>query len=67
MVSEFLTPCGRLAVFLFENASNHNAYAPDTLQEGIEARGHLILFYPKFHCEHNLIEFFLGCCKTTCV
>ena len=27
-----------------------------SLQEEVEARGHKVLFYPKFHCELNLIE-----------
>ena len=26
------------------------------LQEEIEARGHKVIFYPKFHCELNSIE-----------
>lgn len=34
-----------------------------SLQEGIEARGHLALFYPKFHCELNFIEFFWAAAK----
>ncbi|RPB23933.1 hypothetical protein L211DRAFT_838386, partial [Terfezia boudieri ATCC MYA-4762] len=34
-----------------------------SLQEGIEARGHLVLFYPKFHCELNFIEFFWAAAK----
>ena len=33
------------------------------LQEEIEARGHLVLFYPKFHCELNFIEFFWAAAK----
>lgn len=28
------------------------------VQEVIEAKGHLVLFYPKFHCELNWIEYF---------
>ena len=34
-----------------------------SLQEGIEACGHLVLFYPKFHCELNFIEFFWDAAK----
>ncbi|RPB25539.1 hypothetical protein L211DRAFT_822292 [Terfezia boudieri ATCC MYA-4762] len=34
-----------------------------TVQEGIEARGHLVLFYPKFHCELNFIEIFWAAAK----
>ena len=30
------------------------------LQELIEARGHKIIFYPKFHCELNYIEMYWG-------
>ena len=29
----------------------------------IEARGHLVLFYPRFHCELNPIEFFWATAK----
>ncbi|KAF8453404.1 hypothetical protein BDZ91DRAFT_749232 [Kalaharituber pfeilii] len=29
-----------------------------SIQEEIEARGHLVLFYPRFHCGLNFIEFF---------
>lgn len=28
------------------------------VQEVVEARGHLVLFYPRFHCELNWIEYF---------
>lgn len=28
------------------------------VQEVVEDRGHLVLFYPKFHCERNWIEYF---------
>lgn len=28
------------------------------VQEVVEGRGHLVLFYPKFHCELNWIEYF---------
>ncbi|RPA94627.1 hypothetical protein L873DRAFT_1837574 [Choiromyces venosus 120613-1] len=30
------------------------------LQEMIEATGHTVLFYPKFHCELNWIEYYWG-------
>ena len=30
------------------------------VQEVIKAAGHLCIFLPKFHCELNFIEFFLG-------
>ena len=30
------------------------------LQELIEERGHKVIFYPKFHCELNYIEMYLG-------
>ena len=33
------------------------------LQESIEACGHLVLFYPKFHCKLNFIEFFWAAAK----
>lgn len=33
------------------------------IQEHIEARGHLVMFYPKFHPELNFIEYFWGACK----
>ena len=29
-----------------------------SVQEVIEAAGHLCIFLPKFHCELNFIEFF---------
>lgn len=28
------------------------------VQEVVEAKGHMVLFYPKFHCELNWIEYF---------
>lgn len=28
------------------------------VQEVVETRGHMVLFYPKFHCELNWIEYF---------
>lgn len=33
------------------------------LQEAIEKRGHMVLFYPKFHCELNFIEYYWGAAK----
>jgi hypothetical protein len=33
------------------------------IQEIIEARGHKVIFYPKFHCELNFIEMFWGAAK----
>jgi hypothetical protein len=33
------------------------------LQETIEAAGHLVIFYPAFHCELNFIEYFCGRAK----
>ena len=33
------------------------------LEIGITARGHECIFYPKFHCELNYIEFFWGAVK----
>ena len=33
------------------------------LQEAIEKVGHLVLFYPPFHCELNFIEYFWGAAK----
>jgi len=33
------------------------------LQEVIEARGHKVIFYPKFHCELNYIEMYWGVTK----
>lgn len=33
------------------------------LQEAIKAAGHLVLFYPPFHCELNFIEYFWGAAK----
>jgi len=33
------------------------------LQEALEAAGHLVIFYPSFHCELNFIEYFWGNAK----
>jgi hypothetical protein len=33
------------------------------LQEEVERRGHLCLFFPKYHCELNWIEYFWGRAK----
>lgn len=33
------------------------------LQEEVERRGHIALFYPKFHCELNFIEMYWGNAK----
>jgi len=33
------------------------------LQEAIQAAGHLVLFYPPFHCELNVIEYLWGAAK----
>jgi len=33
------------------------------LQEAIERAGHLVLFYPPFHCEINFIEYFWEAAK----
>ena len=33
------------------------------IQERIEAYGHLVLFYPKFHPELNFIEYYWAQCK----
>ena len=33
---------------------------PATLEEELVKRGHLVLFYPKFHCELNWIEYYWG-------
>ncbi|CAG8778416.1 3058_t:CDS:10 [Gigaspora margarita] len=35
-----------------------------SIAETVEAAGHIFELYPKFHCECNFIERFLGCCKT---
>ena len=36
------------------------------LQETIENLGHKCIFYPKFHCELNYIEYFWGAAKRYC-
>jgi len=33
------------------------------LVEEIEQKGHLVMFFPKFHCEINWIEYFWAQCK----
>lgn len=33
------------------------------LQEAIERAGHLVVFYPAFHCEINFIEYYWGAAK----
>ena len=33
------------------------------LQEKIEKRGHICIFYPKYHCELNFIEMYWGAVK----
>jgi hypothetical protein len=33
------------------------------IQEIIEAKGHKVIFYPKFHCELNFIEMYWGAAK----
>ena len=33
------------------------------LQEIVEDAGHIIILYPKFHCEFNWIEYYWGRCK----
>lgn len=33
------------------------------LHEGVEARCHMALFYPKFHCELNWMEYYWGKAK----
>ena len=33
------------------------------LEEVIENAGHLVLFYPKLHCEMNWVEYYWGSCK----
>jgi hypothetical protein len=30
------------------------------VEEEITQRGHLVMFYPKFHCELNWIKYFWG-------
>lgn len=36
------------------------------IAETIEAAGHICIFYPKFHCEINYIEYFWGATKRYC-
>lgn len=33
------------------------------LKEVVEARGHIVILYPTFHCELNWIEYFWGAAK----
>jgi hypothetical protein len=59
-----------------EGAPGRNCYAtailsaqPDfkaqrsRLEEAVEGAGHIALFYPKYHCEMNWIEYYWGACK----
>ena len=53
-------PCSARALL----ASQPDFKAPKgELQEAIQAAGHLILFYPPFHYELNVIEYFWGAAK----
>lgn len=36
------------------------------VEDAIEARGHVVLFLPKFHCEFNFIEMYWGALKYYC-
>ena len=69
-------PGQRKPIPLWKYTSNANCYArallssqPDfqaqkgELQETLEAAGHLVIFYPSFHCELNFIEHSWGSAK----
>ena len=54
-----LTCCARHILATQDDFKNQKPL----LQELIEARGHKVIFYPKFHCELNYIEMYWGAAK----